>query len=276
MQNTAIIIAEAAGERRTIAQLVKPSGHFEQIYFSSTCAEVEFLLKNARIDIVLHDFRPPEKSTLKLAEELGALTQARRIPLVFCSPLDPVELSQLGIIPPDSHCLSYETKPAAAALLLKRLLPSEAEEQPKQQHPGTLIDKSSGVYNRFYFDAILDQEISRSKLTGRPFSLLLIEPNNPPAPKGRAWSSVLPSVVMTIKAQVRTSDLLCRVEQKRFALLLPETSTNNAERVVGRLRSKLEEISAETSVRLNFGLASSCFSSHTNRQSLLRAAEAAL
>lgn len=282
MNRTALIVAEAAGERRAIAQFLKPTELFEQIHFCGSHAEVDFLLEHSRIDMICCDVRPREKDALNRSSALAGHAKRQAIPLIFFSCFDPIELPLLGIIPADSHCLNYDSSISTASVLLRRLLTDDNPDRQPPQHSGSdkLIDMNSGIYNRFYFDAILDQEISRSKLTGRPFSLLLIEPETSPQSLGRkalrTWNSLLPSVALTIKTQVRTSDLLCRLEKKRLALLLPETSFNNAEQVVNRLRSKIQELSDELQLKLKFGLASPAISSHVSRHGLLSQAEAAL
>lgn len=276
MPKTAIIFAEAAEARRAIAQLIKPSELFSQVCFSSTGKEVTFLLQSRQIDMVFCDLPSAKSSSLRLAENLAKLTDSLQVPVVYCSQRNPEELQQLGIIPVDSPCLSYQTRATAVTQRLKRLLLQESAPVPRKAALEKLIDKSSGVYNRFYFDSFLDHEISRSKLTGRPFSLLLIEPNPQPLPKTTCLNHLLPTLASTIKEQIRASDLLCRVDQKRFALLLPETTNQNAEQVVSRIRRKLQEGPTESAIKLKFGLASSSQSNNDNRQRLLQAAEAGL
>ncbi len=276
MPKTAIIFAEAAEARRAIAQLIKPSGLFAKVCFSSTAKEVDFLLQNSQADMIFCNLLPTRDSNLRCTEELARLASSRQMPIVYCSQLTTKELRQLNIIPVDSPCLSYQTTATAVTQRLTRLLNQGGATPPRRNTLEKLIDKGTGVYNRFYFDSFLDHEISRSKLTGRPFSLLLIEPQPQPAPKAENWNRMLPTIAQAIKQQVRGSDLLCRVEEKRFALLLPETSDLNAEQVASRIRHKFQEGTTENTIGLNFGLASSSYNKNYNRQGLLQAAEAGL
>jgi PleD family two-component response regulator len=275
----AIIVAGTAEERRAIAQFLKPTDLFAQIHFCGSGQEVEFLLENSAADILFCDVYSQRNEVLPVTATLVAIADRYGLPLVFCSHLDPVELSQLGVIPADAHCLNYESSPATAAALLTQLLqdPPTEKVNPAVGSSKKLIDTSSGIYNRFYFDVLLDQELSRSKLTGRPFSLLLIEEKVETKPNlDENWSGLLPSVTLAIKEQVRTSDLLCRIEKQRLALLLPETSTLHAERVIARIKGKIRELTSEYPVALRFGLASPNHSNHFNRHGLLSEAEAAM
>ena len=174
---SAIIVAEAAEESRAIAHFLKPTELFSQIHFCGTSKEVDFLLENSNIDCIFCAVYAQQKEVLPFIARLVAITGKHQLQLVFFSHLDPVELAQLGVIPAGMHSLSYQSPPSTATALLNRLLrenPAASATTPRSLIEN-LIDHSSGVYNRFYFDAILDQELSRSKLTGRPFSLLLIE-----------------------------------------------------------------------------------------------------
>lgn len=273
MPNSAIIVAEAAEQRRSIAQLIKPTDLFTRIHFCGSSQDVKFLLKNTSVDMLLCDVYSPGKEALKDTAELTNLAVEHQAQLVFFSQLDPVELPLLGILPTGSHCLSYNSSIAMVSSLIKRLLSDAANpaHTKKTRKVDRLIDQNSGIYNRFYFDAFLDQELSRSKLTGRPFSLLLIEPQTEDTVKSSGWGNLLPSVALSIKTQIRTSDLLCRIEKKRLALLLPETSSSNAERVMHRIQHKTQEV---VPLDLKIGLASPHISNQFNRHGLLREAEA--
>ena len=275
MPNTAIVFAEDATQRRAIASLVKPAGLLGQIYFSSTAKEVAFLLENTRIDLVLCDICPLDERTWQCAAELAELCAPREVPLLLCGELPDRQRHQLATLPPKVPNLAYHSPPQTVAQHLQPLLPASSEARPAPNLQD-LIDKGSGVNSRFYFDTFLEQEINRSRLTGRPFSLLLIEPQAAAqVPLQQSWSSLLPGLATTIKEQVRSSDLLCRVELRRFALLLPETSSHNAQQVVRRIRGSLDETPTASPMQINFGLASSGQSVYS-RQDLLRQAEANL
>lgn len=277
MSKSAIVVATAAEERRSIAQLIKPTELFAQVHFCSSFQEARFLMEHSHIDILFCDACTPGNESLRLTAGLVKLADDYQSRLVFFSHLDPDELLMLGIIPSGSHCLNYETSASTIASLLKRLLNRATTAGPEKlsRQEDKLIDRNSGVYNRFYFDAFLDQELSRSKLTGRPFSLLLIEPSAAkPQAKNSGWGGLLPSIALTIKNQIRTSDLLCRIETKRLALLLPETTSINAKRVRQRIQNKAQELAKEFPLDLRIGLSSPSLSSHYSRHGLMREAEA--
>ena len=279
MSKSAIVVATAAEERRSIAQLIKPTELFTQVHFCSSLEEADFLLEHSQVDILFCDACTPGNESLRLTAGLTKLAEKFDCQLVFFSYLDPDELPMLGIIPAGSHCLNYETSSSTISSLLKRLLQAkvQASQANGARQEDKLIDQNSGIYNRFYFDAFLDQELSRSKLTGRPFSLLLIEPSNTEAQsRTNGWSRLLPSIALTIKNQIRTSDLLCRIETKRLALLLPETTSSNASRVMQRIQNRAKELAKEFPIDLKIGLASPSLSHHYNRHGLLSEAEAAL
>ena len=275
----AIIVAEAAEERRAIAQFLIPSKLFEQIHFCGTSQEVDFLLENSCIDLIFCDVYSQRKETLPFTASLIEIAETHNLQLVFCSHLNPDELAQLGVIPNGAHCLSYESSPATAVALLNHLLSEQptAAKTSATRSVEKLIDSSSGIYNRYYFDAILGQELSRAKLTGRPFSLLLIAPEqNHKSAEDAFGTDLLPAIALTIKEQIRAADLLCRIEPRRLALLLPETSSANAKRVIQRIQCQVRNLAGALPIALKFGLASPIHTNHFNNHSLLSEAEAAL
>ena len=277
MTNCAIVVATAAEDRRNIAQLIKPTELFEQVHFCSSVQEARFLLEHGHIDILCCDAYNPGNNSTRMNSGLIKLASEYDKQLVFFSSFEPDELTMLGILPKESHCLSYETGSSTVLSLLKSRLSDEPAVVSERSRENKLIDQNSGVYNRFYFDAFLDQELSRSKLTGRPFSLLLIEPKHSQSEQtGNGSGGVLPSIAMNIKNQIRTSDLLCRIETSRLALLLPETTSFNAKRVIQRIHDKIEELAKEFAFDLKIGMASPALNNQYNRHGLLRAAEATL
>jgi len=277
MSRSAVIVAVSAEERRTIAQLIKPTELFRQVHFCSNLQEARFLLEHSPVAILFSDACSPGQQSLRLTAGLNKLAEEFQCQLVFFSHLDADELTLLGVLPHASQCLGYDLSHSTIASFLKRLLSQQQAVPARGGNTDQLIDRSSGVYNRFYFDAFLDQELSRSKLTGRPFSLLLIEPaEQREAPRSQGWAGLLPSIAVAIKNQIRTSDLLCRIETRRLALLLPETTGSNAKRVMLRIQNKARELAREFPIDLKIGLVSPNLSQPCNRHGLLLEAEAAL
>lgn len=99
------------------------------------------------------------------------------------------------------------------------------------------------IYSRFYFDTFIDKELSRSRLTGRPISLLLIEPKflfNQQQQSEHHLEPLLARISEIIKDEIRASDLLCRYQRQRLAILLPETAPECVQELLDRILIKLQ------------------------------------
>lgn len=242
MHSPAIIVAEEHEQRQAIADCINTLERFEPILFCATLQEVTLHLGQTTNPYIFCEAGYVEEETLRISATLASLAKKHNCPLAFFSAADPEELLRQGILPPGSLCFNYQT-PSRDIL--------EALESPGRDHqdptPLNLLQDSDyrpalnpnpGLYSRFSFDNFLLQEISRSRLTGRPFTLLMIEPQvrELNQEQSREWSSL----ATEIKKLVRTSDLLCRLEQKQLALLLPETSNKNAQQVIDRIYHLIE------------------------------------
>jgi DNA-binding NarL/FixJ family response regulator/GGDEF domain-containing protein len=111
----------------------------------------------------------------------------------------------------------------------------------EQSHRGAMKDPSSSAYTFAYFVDVAGREIDRSRRHGRRFALATIgfsgEENNAPE-RGI-------EVVERVLGTVRATDVLARIDELEFYLLLPETGGIGAHvcrrRVMGQLRGKNDD-----------------------------------
>lgn len=101
------------------------------------------------------------------------------------------------------------------------------------------IDLDTGGANRRHFLAAGAAELARSRRFGHPFSVLAVRLEQAAAMDasfGRgAMAAVLRAVVAYGRRDLRAIDLLARVDDDTFAVLLPETPPNAATAVARRL-----------------------------------------
>ena len=105
-------------------------------------------------------------------------------------------------------------------------------------------DPLTGLWNRRYFEERLAEEESRSERAGaRRFSVLVIDLNDFKTindqhghPMGDA---LLKWAGQFLQTHLRTHDVACRTGGDEFAVLLPDVSSEDAARLVARLRDQL-------------------------------------
>lgn len=99
-------------------------------------------------------------------------------------------------------------------------------------HRLTLEDPLTGLGNRRSFDVVLDQDLRRSQETGRPLSVLMLDVDHFKRLNdtyGHAEGDrVLRELGDLLRRTVRSGDRVCRHGGEEFAIMLPETTVEQA------------------------------------------------
>lgn len=105
------------------------------------------------------------------------------------------------------------------------------------------IDQLTGLHNARQFDNLLQAEMDRSKRSGIPTSLIMLETdhfNQINQDCGvDAGDFVLQEVASILLDEVRTTDVVFRYSDQVFALIFPETHLNLAVKVADRIRETI-------------------------------------
>lgn len=113
------------------------------------------------------------------------------------------------------------------------------EMQRKYQRFAT-TDSLTGLHNRGWLDDAFDREIKRSERDQLPLSLIMIDVDNFKKYNDvyghLAGDQVLVTVAESIRNPLRPNDMVARFGGEEFAVLLPETSLDNAKIIAERLR----------------------------------------
>lgn len=111
----------------------------------------------------------------------------------------------------------------------------------------SVTDFLTNTYNRRYFIKKLEEEIERSKRTGRDFSLAMLDIDWFKTINDRfghnAGDHVLKSIADFIKNRIRSADCLARWGGEEFMILLTDTSIIKAHGLLEELRQGISKIS---------------------------------
>lgn len=111
----------------------------------------------------------------------------------------------------------------------------------------SVTDFLTNTYNRRYFIKKLEEEIERSKRTGRDFSLAMLDIDWFKTINDRfghnAGDHVLKSIADFIKNRIRSADCLARWGGEEFMILLTDTSITKAHGLLEELRQGISKIS---------------------------------
>jgi len=128
-----------------------------------------------------------------------------------------------------------------------------------------MTDTLTGIYNRRQFMSLGVQEFQRARRYNRNFSVIMIDIDHFKKVNDTyghmVGDSVLQQVAVLIQRTLRSVDIPGRYGGEEFSIILPETGTEEAQRVAERLRSLLEEkvmLVVNHSIRItaSFGVAS--------------------
>nr|WP_084680357.1 diguanylate cyclase [Leptospira fainei] len=150
-------------------------------------------------------------------------------------------------------------------------------------------DGLSGIWNRRFFDEILDVEWKRASRSGKPISLLLIDidffKKFNDTYGHQAGDECIRKVAVVLKENARRAgDFPARYGGEEFAVILPETDSANALIVAENIRSKVialniphQSSSASSAVSISIGVATQR-STKTNgtKEELVQKADQAL
>lgn len=147
------------------------------------------------------------------------------------------------------------------------------------------MDLVTGVHNHRYLQERLRQEVARSARSHSPFAVLMLDLDRFKPVNDRHGHAegdrVLHAIGATIKAHVRTSDVVARYGGDEFVVLMPDTPVEHAEhvarRVVSGIVGRRHQMSdgSEVKVGVSAGLALYPGDGRTSAQ-LLQASDAAM
>lgn len=117
---------------------------------------------------------------------------------------------------------------------------------------GSVLDPVTGVYNQEYFSQRLDEEISRAFRGGYQISIMLLDVVFPESVdqymRMIRMDDWLYSIGQTVHDNVRKLDVVGRVSDTCFGLILPHIS-NNTQAVADRMSTLVESLEINSGVR---------------------------
>jgi diguanylate cyclase (GGDEF)-like protein/putative nucleotidyltransferase with HDIG domain len=146
-------------------------------------------------------------------------------------------LAALGV------CLAglWDRVPALAVFAVAPLVLIHRSLSVPQLEAEARLDPKTGLYNARHLEAALHEEVERAERFQRPFSVLvadldlLRDVNN--SYGHLAGDAVLKTIADIFKQTLRSYDVPTRFGGEEFAILLPETATDNALHIAERIRS---------------------------------------
>jgi diguanylate cyclase (GGDEF)-like protein len=105
------------------------------------------------------------------------------------------------------------------------------------------LDALTGLHNRRYFHETLAREVSRAQRYDRSLALIVFDLDDFKAINDRighlAGDAVLADAAERVRDSVRSADIACRVGGDEFAVILPESTLQDADQLYGRIQQSV-------------------------------------
>jgi two-component system, cell cycle response regulator len=128
--------------------------------------------------------------------------------------------------------------------LLERIIRLQREND--QLQAMALVDSLTGLYNSRFFTLQLEKEMARTRRTGLPCSLLMLDLDNFKAindSRGHVEGNrFLTATAANLRENVRSNDTVCRYGGDEFAVIMPATGLYEACWIANRLIKALREM----------------------------------
>jgi diguanylate cyclase len=154
--------------------------------------------------------------------------------------------------------------PAIAGLVINMRDISERRRLMAELERLSETDALTNTLNRRGFLKLAEREFVRPRQTGRPLTIVMIDIDHFKSVNDvfghAAGDMVLAMVADRCRECIRTYDILSRFGGEEFVILLPETETEAAQKIVARLHAaisgcRVTTIKGEVSVTASFGIA---------------------
>ncbi|HLA29088.1 MAG TPA: diguanylate cyclase [Syntrophales bacterium] len=111
-----------------------------------------------------------------------------------------------------------------------------------------LTDELTGLYNKRFFYIQLDAEASRTRRTGQPCTLMMMDVDNfklvNDALGHDAGDRFLTTIGGIIKDVVRVTDFACRFGGDEFSVIMPTSTTNDCFNIAKRIHNSVAKLAS--------------------------------
>lgn len=232
--------------------------------------------------LILLDLNMPEMDGFETLHALKENPETINIPVIVLSgstsPEEKVKAFELGAMdfvckPFDIHELRVRINSAIRISRLMSMLELRAQ-----------IDGLTGLWNRKYFNERLAAEVDAAERNGTDLALAMCDLDHFKRLNDSfghpAGDVVLHGFSSVLNNELRSYDVACRYGGEEFAIILPETSIEQAQKVCDRVRAKLEERRwanyTEVSATVSFGLTDHGVAGKNDTSAWIKAADNAL
>ncbi|GFO66627.1 diguanylate cyclase response regulator [Geomonas limicola] len=228
------------------------------VYFAISGSEGLQVAVTLEPDLILLDIMMPEMDGFEVCRELKATELTARIPVIFVTAAVSHEEEVRGLQCGAADYIAKPISPPVVALRVRnhleltrrsRMLETLSEElagKNRQLQMLARMDGLTGLANRRFLDETLDSEVRRAQRCGTPLSLIMCDIDFFKRFNDRYGHQAGDDALRRIGALLqrvfqRGSDFPCRYGGEEFAVILPETGSEQATHLAEHLRRSMVE-----------------------------------
>jgi diguanylate cyclase (GGDEF)-like protein len=218
-------------------------------------------------DLILLDIMMPEIDGFEVCQRLKSNPETIGIPIIFISGLDKSKDIVKGF---KAGAVDYIVKPFQKEVVLARvnthLKLNETQQKLKRKNEElkelfneveylSFHDEMTGLYNRRYFENELDRLSTSRRL---PITLLVADIDNLKIVNDNYGHKVgdqyIKAAAKILENSSREEDVVARIGGDEFAIVLPETGLEAADKVYQRIKSNLIKYNQREDLVENFAI----------------------
>jgi two-component system cell cycle response regulator len=213
-----------------------------------TLKDAEHALETRSFDMVFSKLDLVNEDGLAICPRLRSNPRTRHIPVLLIANSDGIETVAKGL---DLGANDYLLRPMDAQEVFAR---ARTQLRHKRNYDRlrsglehnlmlALIDPLTGAFNRRYLDAHFRRFLHNATESKKPLSIQMLDidffKKVNDTYMHAAGDAVLQEVAQRISTSIRPSDFFVRMGGEEFAVILPETELENAEKIAERIRKKI-------------------------------------
>lgn len=266
-----LVIDDDVVDRERFRREIKTTDNSNTIVEASTAAEGLALYEQGTFDVVLLDYRLPDRDGLDALNEFRARPSRDGTAIIVVSSVDDMDIALACIragaqdFIPKSDITANRLARAIIQAQERFRLENELKTSYKKARYLAERDTLTGLANRYYFDQSLQLAVSSNRKHDENISLLLLDLDNFKHVNDSYGHDIgdqlLVRVTEYIQKNLREYDLFARVGGDEFAILLSRVGSSAevmiiAKRILESLRTTFEvsEIALKTSVSIGIAL----------------------
>lgn len=261
MGKTVLIIDDSVSLHKLISTYLAPDNL--QVHCAHDGESGIAAAESLQPDLILLDVDMPRLDGFEVCRRLKADSVTSTIPVMFLTASSMLDCKVRGLEIGASDYMSKPFNPAELRARVRALLRAK-----NQIEAVKLVDGPTGLWNRVYLNSHLDYHISLARRLGIALSCVVVEVDHGDASaegKGAPIDSdLLRAVGRILSGGCRAEDVVCRIDVRKFAILVIGINSAAAVLVADRLRGEINrqmrprnDISGQ--LTCGFGIADSLF-----------------